>query len=88
MTSGSASRTISSISFSVRLATRVRQGHVPVTVLADAGANVAIADWNADRLENAVGSLADSALAAARTQPAADRSAPPVLLRKLDPAET
>ena len=54
-------------------------GYAFASVLAGAGANVVIADWNADRLEKAAGSLADSALAAGRTPPAADRSAPPLV---------
>jgi NAD(P)-dependent dehydrogenase (short-subunit alcohol dehydrogenase family) len=60
-------------------------GYAFASILADAGAYVVIADWDEVGLKKAVGSLADSALAAGRTPSAEDRSGPPLIAgRTLD----
>jgi NAD(P)-dependent dehydrogenase (short-subunit alcohol dehydrogenase family) len=53
-------------------------GYAFASILADAGARVVIADWNADALGKAVGSLADSATAASDPPPEG-RSGPPLV---------
>jgi NAD(P)-dependent dehydrogenase (short-subunit alcohol dehydrogenase family) len=53
-------------------------GYAFASILADAGANVVIADWDSDALKPAVESLAESAVAAGRTPPP-DRSGPPLI---------
>ncbi len=50
-------------------------GYAFASILADAGARVVIADWNADALQKAVGSLAASAAASAASAAAASGSA-------------
>ena len=50
-------------------------GYAFATILAEAGANVVIADWNGEALEKTVGSLAD---AAARARADAGREPPTV----------
>jgi NAD(P)-dependent dehydrogenase (short-subunit alcohol dehydrogenase family) len=47
-------------------------GYAFAEILVQAGANVVIADWDADALQAAVGSLADAAVAAGREPPAGD----------------
>jgi NAD(P)-dependent dehydrogenase (short-subunit alcohol dehydrogenase family) len=57
-------------------------GYAFASILADAGANVVVADWDADALKPAVESLAESAIAAGRTPPSggqSDRSGPPLI---------
>jgi len=54
-------------------------GYAFASILADAGANVVIADWDSDALKPAVDSLAESAAAAGRTPPPPDRSGPPLI---------
>jgi len=53
-------------------------GYAFASILADAGANVVIADWDEAALKPAVESLAASAIAAGRTPPP-DRSGPPLI---------
>ena len=48
-------------------------GYAFAAILAVAGANVVIADWDEAALKQAVGSLADSAAAAGREPPPAGR---------------
>jgi NAD(P)-dependent dehydrogenase (short-subunit alcohol dehydrogenase family) len=59
-------------------------GYAFASILADAGARVVIADWNADALGKAVGSLADAAGAASDPPPAGDGGPPPVSGQALD----
>lgn len=54
-------------------------GYAFAGILVQAGANVVIADWDEAALKTAVGSLADSALAAGRQPPAAGMSGPPLV---------
>jgi NAD(P)-dependent dehydrogenase (short-subunit alcohol dehydrogenase family) len=54
-------------------------GYAFSSVLADAGATVVIADWDEDGLKQAVGSLAESAVAQGRTPPSGGRSGPPLI---------
>ena len=54
-------------------------GYAFASILADAGARVVIADWNADALGKAVGSLADAAAAASGAPPEGPRRPAPRL---------
>jgi NAD(P)-dependent dehydrogenase (short-subunit alcohol dehydrogenase family) len=54
-------------------------GYAFASILADAGATVVIADWDATGLEVAVKTLAESALAAGGQPPAAGHSGPPLI---------
>ena len=53
-------------------------GYAFASILAEAGANVVIADWDEAALKAAVESLGESAIAAGRTPPP-DRSGPPLI---------
>jgi NAD(P)-dependent dehydrogenase (short-subunit alcohol dehydrogenase family) len=54
-------------------------GYAFASILADAGATVVIADWDATGLEVAVKTLAESALAAGRQPPTTGHSGPPLI---------
>jgi NAD(P)-dependent dehydrogenase (short-subunit alcohol dehydrogenase family) len=54
-------------------------GYAFAEILAVAGANVVIADWDEAALKHAVGSLADAAVAAGRALPAGGPSGPPLV---------